>query len=70
MFQEWAHSRFRTTPSYRTIRDSGKDNDAERFCVEAVVGDEVWGVGVGRSKRVAERHAAAAALERGAALDV
>jgi len=69
MFQEWAHSRFQTTPSYRTVRDSGTDNDEERFSVEVVIDDEVWGSGVGRSKRAAERMAAAAALERGASLD-
>jgi ribonuclease-3 len=69
MFQEWAHARFRTTPTYHTVRDSGQDNDDERFTVEVVIGDEVWGAGVGRSKRVAERVAATAALENKAALD-
>jgi ribonuclease-3 len=63
MFQEWAHARFQSTPVYRMVRDSGKDNDDERFTVEVVVGDEVFGAGVGRSKRAAERVAAAAALE-------
>jgi dsRNA-specific ribonuclease len=51
------------------VRDSGTDNDEERFTVEVVVGEEVWGTGMGRSKRVAERAAAEAALERGAARD-
>jgi ribonuclease-3 len=69
MFQEWAHSRFQTTPGYRTVRDSETDNDEERFSVEVVIDDEVWGSGVGRSKRAAERRAASAALERGASLD-
>jgi len=69
MFQEWAHSHFRLTPSYRVIRDSGKDNDDERFSVEVVIASEVWGTGMGRSKRAAERLAASAALERGAAQD-
>ena len=63
-FQEWTHARFQTTPRYRMVRDSGTDNDEERFTVEVVVGDEVWGTGTGRSKRVAERAAAEAALER------
>jgi ribonuclease-3 len=63
-FQEWAHARFQTTPRYRMVRDSGTDGDEERFTVEVVVGDEVWGGGTGRSKRVAERAAAEAALER------
>jgi ribonuclease-3 len=68
-FQEWTHARFQSTPRYRTVRDSGTDNDEERFTVEVVVGDEVWGTGTGRSKRVAERAAAEAALERGMASD-
>jgi ribonuclease-3 len=63
-FQEWAHARLQATPHYRTARDSGVENDEERFTVEAVVDDEVWGVGAGRSKRVAERVAALAAIER------
>jgi ribonuclease-3 len=63
-FQEWAHARLQATPAYRTTRDSGVENDEERFTVEAVVGDEVWGVGAGRSKRVAERAAALAAIGR------
>lgn len=69
MFQEWAHARFRITPSYRMTHDSGKDNDDERFSVEVVIDSEVWGTGRGRSKRLAERRAASAALERGVALD-
>ena len=66
-FQEWAHARFRTTPTYRTARDSGIEEDDARFTVEVRVGAEVWGAGSGRSKRAAERAAAERALERGAA---
>jgi ribonuclease-3 len=69
MFQEWAHSRFQATPIYRTTGDSGMNNDDERFSVEVVIGGEVWGSGAGRSKRVAERRAAAAALERSTVAD-
>jgi len=63
-FQEWSHAEFGATPRYRTVHDSGRENDDERFTVEVIVSDEVWGVGVGRSKRVADRAAAAAALDR------
>jgi ribonuclease-3 len=63
-FQEWAHVRFQRTPSYRTTGDSGTENDDQRFTVQVCIGDEVWGTGSGRSKRVAERSAAEAALER------
>jgi ribonuclease-3 len=60
--QEYAHATERMTPHYRTVTDSGKENDEERFTVELIVGEEVWAVGVGRSKRVAEREAAEAAM--------
>lgn len=62
-FQEWAHARFGDTPSYRTVRDSGVENDEKRFTVEVRIGEASWGTGVGRSKRAAERAAAKQALE-------
>jgi len=68
-FQEWAHAKFRITPSYRTARDSGVEDDDARFTVEVCIGHQTWGSGTGRSKRVAERHAAEQALERGGSLD-
>jgi ribonuclease-3 len=64
--QEWAHARFRQTPRYEMVTDSAEDDDDARFAVEVSIGAEVWGRGVGRSKRVAEREAAAAALEKSA----
>jgi len=63
-FQEWAHATLRATPSYHTLADSGIEDDAQRFTVEVRVLGEGWGTGTGRSKRHAERVAAAAALER------
>lgn len=48
-------------PSYELICDSGIENDASRFRVRVCVADEERGVGVGRTKRAAERAAAAAA---------
>jgi len=68
-FQEWAHARFRATPTYQTARDSGIDADDARFTVEVRIGAETWGAGTGRSKRVAERLAAERALERSARTD-
>ena len=68
-FQEWAHARYRETPTYQTTRDSGADDDEDRFGVEVRIGGEVWGVGVGRSKKVAERSAAEAAQRRCAEID-
>ena len=66
-FQEWAHVRFRKTPRYETVGDSGAHGDDARFAVEVSIGGDVWGRGVGRSKRFAEDAAATAALEKCAA---
>jgi ribonuclease-3 len=63
-FQEWAHARVQQTPSYRTVADSATENDERRFTVEVRLGGEVWGRGVGRSKRLAESAAARDALAR------
>jgi len=68
-FQEWAHAHLHATPTYRTARDSGVEDDDARFTVEVRVGDAVFGAGTGRSKRVAERLAAEQALARGAGRD-
>ena len=63
-FQEWAHASLRATPSYHTLADTGIEDDAQRFTVEVRVLGEGWGTGTGRSKRLAERAAATAALVR------
>jgi len=49
-------------PSYR-VTASGPDH-AKRFAAEVVVGEDLVGVGVGRSKKEAEQNAARAALKR------
>jgi ribonuclease III len=63
-FQEWAHAELRETPRYRTVGDSGIEEDEHRFTVEVAVAGERYGSGVGRTKRAAERAAAKAALAR------
>jgi ribonuclease III len=63
-FQEWAHATLRATPSYHTLVDSGVEDDDQRFTVEVRVAGEPWGSGTGRSKRMAERAAAEAALTK------
>jgi ribonuclease-3 len=63
-FQEWAHLRLQTTPSYRPVSDSGVENDERRFSVEVLVAGEAWGRGTARTKRAAERAAAEDALRR------
>jgi ribonuclease-3 len=67
--QEWAHATFRRTPAYRTVSDSGTEDDEIRFTVEVRIGDRAWGRGVGRSKQSAERAAAREALARRAETD-
>ena len=49
-------------PEYRLLEASGPDHD-KVFRVEVVVGDEVLGMGVGGSRRMAETAAAAEAVE-------
>jgi ribonuclease-3 len=49
-------------PEYR-VTDVGPDH-AKEFSAEAVIGGDVLGAGAGRSKKVAEQRAAAAAYER------
>jgi ribonuclease-3 len=61
--QERLQAEGRPTPVYTTSRTEGPDH-APEFHVEARVGDEVVGRGVGRSKREAEQQAARQALER------
>jgi ribonuclease-3 len=63
-FQEWAHQRFRVTPTWRILSDSGEEADARRFEAAACVGDEILGRGHARTKREAERAAAQDALAR------
>ena len=60
--QEWSHAALQRTPSYATVVDSETEDDDERFTVEVSIGGKRWGVGVGRSKQLAERAAARDAL--------
>jgi ribonuclease-3 len=49
-------------PEYRVVEAAGPDHD-KVFRVEVAVGGEVLGLGVGRSRRIAETAAAAEAVE-------
>jgi ribonuclease-3 len=62
--QEWAHAQLHETPTYRSVRDSGIDEDAERFEVEVWISGEAWARGMGRTKRQAEQAAAESAFAR------
>jgi len=50
-------------PTYRLLLDSAIEGDDERFAVEVVLCGEAMASGIGRTKRAAERRAAALALE-------
>ncbi len=63
LLQEWSQARYSLTPSYRTVSETGPDHEKE-FTVEALVGEQVVGVGTGRSKQSAAQSAARAALRR------
>jgi ribonuclease-3 len=61
LLQEWSQANHNETPVYRTVEESGPEHERE-FMVEALIGEQVVGCGVGRSKRSAAQAAARAAL--------
>lgn len=61
LLQEEVQARGLSAPTYRVKEMRGPQHDPT-FEVEVLIGEEVLGVGEGRSKRVAERAAALAAL--------
>jgi len=63
LLQELLQESHRLLPTYRVVEESGPDHD-KTFVVEALLGKEILGVGVGKSKKEAERAAAKQALEK------
>ncbi len=63
-FQERVMAAEGEFPAYRVVNDSLVEGDERRFTVEVVVRENALARGVGRTKRSAERLAAAAALEK------
>jgi ribonuclease-3 len=61
-FQEKAQENLGTTPTYKTVRETGPDHDKE-FVVGVFVGGEKLGEGEGKSKQDAEQEAARNALK-------
>lgn len=61
LLQEQVQARGLAAPTYRVKGMRGPQHDPT-FEIEVMIGDDVLGVGEGRSKRVAERAAALAAL--------
>jgi ribonuclease-3 len=60
--QEWSQAHYGLTPAYRIVGESGPEHEKE-FTFEALIGDQVVGVGVGRSKQAAAHAAARSALQ-------
>jgi ribonuclease-3 len=63
LFQEKAQEHESTTPSYKTIKESGPDHD-KHFVVGVYIGKELLGEGEGKSKQDAEQEAARDALKK------
>ena len=61
-FQIWSQAQHNITPSYQVISAEGPDHD-KRFTVAVLVGDEIWGTGIGSSKQSAAQKAARSALD-------
>lgn len=61
--QEYVQKDHRKTISYVLVSESGPDHD-KRFTTRVLIDDQTMGEGTGRSKKEAEQHAAAQALER------
>ncbi len=61
--QEWAHQRFKASPTYRVDSREGPDHDPV-FKVSVLIDGMKPGEGTGRSKREAEQSAAAMVLTR------
>ncbi len=59
--QEVSQSRFRSVPKYRLLKTSGPDH-RKSFEIQLYIGEELWGVGKGLSKKSAEQEAAKEAL--------
>ena len=59
--QELAQSKLKQSLTYRVVYEVGPEHEKE-FGVEALLGEQVVGAGKGRSKKLAEQHAAYEAL--------
>ena len=63
LLQERSQAEYSQTPQYRTVSMTGPDHERE-FTVEVLIGENVVGTGVGRSKQAASQAAAQDALKR------
>jgi ribonuclease-3 len=62
-FQELCQERLKQLPEYRVVSETGPDHQ-KKFAVELSAKGEVYGHGIGKSKKEAEQRAAKEALEK------
>ncbi len=62
LLQEIAQSRYKATPQYNLISESGPDHD-KQFVMEVIIGDTHYSQGLGKSKQTAQEDAAKNTLE-------
>ena len=62
LLQEIAQSRFKATPQYLLVSESGPDHD-KQFVMRAAIGQTTYAEGSGKSKQAAQESAAKATLE-------
>ena len=62
LLQEIAQSRYKATPLYNLISESGPDHDKE-FVMQVTIADQSYGQGSGKSKQTAQEDAAKNTLE-------
>lgn len=63
MLQELTQAEFKRLPEYEVVESSGPDHD-RKFVVAVSLGDVVFGIGSGKSKKIAESEAARIAYSK------
>lgn len=61
--QEWCQQQFDVLPHYTILKETGPDHE-KVFEVQLTVRGDVWGVGIGRTKKLAEQMAAKQAVSQ------
>lgn len=61
--QEFIQSKHKITPTYTVLSESGPDHDKE-FKIAVSIYDEIIGVGIAKSKKLAEKSAAKNAIDK------
>lgn len=63
LLQEIVQEQTKISPTYRVVKSEGPDH-AKTFWIQALMGEEIMGQGMGKSKQEAEQAAAFVALEK------